>query len=122
MKVAFIFAAAASLFLSFGAVAADIAVLATGATKEIILDLIPQFEKSSGHQVIMTWIGTAGIRKRVGDGEVYDLVIVGAHVIDTFIQQGKIAPGSRTEPLPSAPKAMRLPLSCARSLKRSPVG
>jgi molybdate transport system substrate-binding protein len=25
-------------------------------------------------------------------------------------------------PLPSAPKAMRLPLSCARSLKRSPVG
>ena len=43
MKVAFIFAAAASLFLSFGAVAADIAVLATGATKEIMLDLIPQF-------------------------------------------------------------------------------
>ena len=102
MKVAFIFAAAASLFLSFGAVAADIAVLATGATKEIILDLIPLFEKSSGHKVIMTWTGTAGIRKRVGDGEVYDLVIVGAPVIDTFIQQGKIAPGSRTELMKSA--------------------
>ena len=50
----------------------------------------------------MTWTGTAGIRKRVGDGEVYDLVIVGAPVIDTFIQQGKIAPGSRTELMKSA--------------------
>ena len=72
MKVAFLFVAAASLFLSAQAVAADIAVLATGATKEIILELIPQFEKSSGHKVVATWTGTAGIQKRIGDGEVYE--------------------------------------------------
>ena len=54
------------------------------------------------HKVVMTWTGTAGIRKRIGDGEVYDLVIVGASVIDTFIQQGKIAPGSRIELMKSA--------------------
>jgi molybdate transport system substrate-binding protein len=102
MKVAFIFAAAASLSLSFGAMAADVTVLAAGATKEIILELIPEFEKSSGHKVVTTWTGTAGIRKRIGDGEVYDLVIVGKPVIDTFIQQGKVAPGSRTELMKSA--------------------
>jgi molybdate transport system substrate-binding protein len=102
MKVAFLFVAAASLFLSDRAVAADIAVLATGATKEIILELIPQFEKSSGHKVVATWTGTAGIRKRIGDGEVYDLIIVGAPVIDTFIQQGKVASGTRTEIMKSA--------------------
>ena len=102
MKVAFLFALAASLFLSAQAVAADIAVLATGATKEIILELIPQFEKSSGHKVVTTWTGTAGIRKRIGDGEVYDLIIVGAPVIDAFIQQGKVASGSRTELMKSA--------------------
>lgn len=102
MKVAFLFALAASLFLSVQAVAADIAVLATGATKEIILELIPQFEKSSGYKVVTTWTGTAGIRKRIGDGEVYDLIIVGAPVIDAFIQQGKVASGSRTELMKSA--------------------
>jgi molybdate transport system substrate-binding protein len=102
MKVAFLFAASASLFVSAQAVAADIAMLATGATKEIILELIPQFEKNSGHKVDTTWTGTAGIRKRIGDGEVYDLIIVGAPVIDAFIQQGKVASGSRTELMKSA--------------------
>jgi molybdate transport system substrate-binding protein len=65
--------------------------LATGATKEIVLELVPQFEKSSGHKVVATWTGTEGIRKRIGDGEVYDLIIVGAPVVDKFIQEGKEA-------------------------------
>ncbi len=101
MRIAFVFAAAV-LFVSSGASAVDIAMLATGATKEIVLELIPQFEKSTGHKVIATWTGTAGIRKRIGDGEIYDLVIVGAPVIDSFIAQGKVAPGSRTELMKSA--------------------
>lgn len=50
----------------------------------------------------MTWTGTAGIRKRIGDGEVYGVVIVGTPVVDSFIQQGKIVPGSRTELMKSA--------------------
>jgi molybdate transport system substrate-binding protein len=91
MKVTFLFATAASLCLSFEATAADIAMLATGATKEIVLELVPQFEKSSGHKVVATWTGTEGIRKRIGDGEVYDLIIVGAPVVDKFIQEGKEA-------------------------------
>jgi len=102
MKVAFLFVSAASLFLTASAVAADIALLATGATKEIILELIPQFEKSYGHKVVTTWTGTAGIRKRIGDGEVYDLIIVGAPVVDAFIQQGKVVSGSRTALMKSA--------------------
>jgi molybdate transport system substrate-binding protein len=96
MRIAFVFAAAV-LFVSSRASAADIAMLATGATKEIVLELIPQFEKSTGHKVVATWTGTAGIRKRIGDGEIYDLVIVGAPVIDSFIAQGKVVLGSRTE-------------------------
>jgi molybdate transport system substrate-binding protein len=102
MKIAFLFAAAASLCLSLQVSAADIAVLASGATKEILLELFPQFEKSSGHKVFATWTCTACIRKRIGDGEVYDLIVVGMPVVDTFIQQGKVAPGSRTELMKSA--------------------
>ncbi len=82
----------AGLLLALGiapASAAEIKVLAAGATKETYLELVPQFEKSSGHKAVTTWSGTVDIKKRMADGEVYDLVIVGAPEIDAFIQQGK---------------------------------
>lgn len=97
MKLRFFIAAYASLFLSYAASAAEIKVLAAGATKEVYLDLVPQFEKNSGHKVLATWSGTADIKKRMAAGEVYDVVIVGAPEIDAFIQQGKMVAGSRID-------------------------
>lgn len=95
MKLGFILVAAASLFQFNIARAADITVLASGATKEVIDEILPSFEKSSGHKVGIAFTGTANIKKRIAAGEVYDLVIAGGPVIDAFIQQGKIATGSR---------------------------
>ena len=97
MKVRFFVAASASLFLSYVASAAEIKVLAPGSTKEVYLDLVPQFEQSSKHKVMTTWSGTADIKKRMAAGEVYDVVIVGAPDIDAFIQQGKMVAGSRID-------------------------
>ena len=97
LKLGYILVAAASLFHLNIAHAAEITVLASGATKEVITELIPQFEKSSGHKVAITWTGTANIKKRIAAGEVYDLVIVGGPVIDAFSQQGKVVPGSRVD-------------------------
>ena len=85
MKLRFLVAATASLFLSYAASAAEIKVLAPGATKEVYLDLVPQFEQSSKHKVMTTWSGTADIKKRMAAGEVYDVVIVGAPGASTFI-------------------------------------
>ena len=84
MKLALIVAAAATLLLSGMARAAEINVLASGATKEAYLDLVPQFEKSSEHKVVTTWSGTVDIKKRIAE-------------IDAFTQQGKIVPGSRVD-------------------------
>jgi len=97
MKLALIVAAAATLLLSGMARAAEINVLASGATKEAYLDLVPQFEKSSEHKVVTTWSGTVDIKKRIAAGEVYDLIIVAGPEIDAFTQQGKIVPGSRVD-------------------------
>jgi molybdate transport system substrate-binding protein len=72
-------------------------VLASGATKDAYVEVVPQFEKASGHTVVTTWTGSANIRKRIAAGEIYDLVIVGAPVIDTFAQQGKVVAGSRVD-------------------------
>ena len=85
------------VLLSGTAQSAEITVLSSGAVREIVTDLLPQFEKSSGHQVKITWSGTAKIKKQIGGGESYDLVIVGAPVIDVFIKDGEVRPGTRID-------------------------
>jgi molybdate transport system substrate-binding protein len=97
MKFGFIVATAVGLFISGAASAAEIKVIASGATKEIINEILPTFEKNSGHKVAIEFTGTANIKKRIAAGETYDLVIVGAPEIDAFAQQGKIASGTRTD-------------------------
>jgi len=97
MKFGLILAAAASLLLADSAGTAEINVLASGGTKEAYLELVPQFEKSSEHKVITAWSGSLNIKKRMADGEIYDLVIVGSSEIDAYIQQGKMVPGSRVD-------------------------
>jgi molybdate transport system substrate-binding protein len=97
MKLGITFVAAATLLLPNLAIAAEIKVLASGATKEAYVEVVPQFEKISGHKVVTTWTGSANIKKQIAAGEVYDLVIVGGPVIDAFIQQGKVVAGSRVD-------------------------
>ncbi|MGA7389426.1 MAG: substrate-binding domain-containing protein, partial [Pseudolabrys sp.] len=125
MKLGFILVAAASLFQFNIAGAAEITVLASGATKEVIIELLPQFEKSSGRKVAITWTGTANIKKRMTAGEVYDLVIVGGPVIDVFSQQGKVVPGSRVDLMKSGvgvavrPGAPKPDIGSSEALKKT---
>jgi molybdate transport system substrate-binding protein len=97
MKPKLFVVALASLLASSLAEAADITVLAGGATRETILELLPAFEKSTGHKVMPTWAPAPVIRRKLAIGETFDLVIVGADDIDGFIRQGKLVPGSRTD-------------------------
>lgn len=77
--------------------AADIKVMASNALKDAYVELVTAFEASSGHKVSTIWSGTENITKRVGDGEVADVVILAAPNIDRLIQAGKLVPGSRTD-------------------------
>ena len=97
MKARIALAAACALVTTHIAHADDIKVIASGALHEIGLELIPQFEKSSGHKVSVTWTGTAKIKERIAAGEMFDLVIVGAPEVDKFIAEGKMVAGSRVD-------------------------
>ena len=97
MKYRLIAAAFCGFLISGAAQSAEITVLSSGALREIVTELLPQFEKSSGHKVAITWSGTANVKKQIGGGETYDLVIVGALVIDAFIKDGRLRPGSRID-------------------------
>ena len=73
-----------------------ITVLSSLATREAYLELVPQFEAQSGHQVETTWAGTVNITKRMADGEVFDLVISSSTSIKELAAAGKIVAGSAT--------------------------
>jgi molybdate transport system substrate-binding protein len=95
MKARFIAAIVTGLLIPGIAESAEIKLLASAALKGAYLELLPQFEKESGHKVTVTWAGTPDILKRVAAGEAADLVISGSSGTDELIKQGKLVAGSR---------------------------
>jgi len=74
--------------------AAEIKVMASAAIKEIVLDLVPAFEKSTRHNVTTIWSGTEAITRRISEGEVVDIVLIAGPNIDTLISEGRLVAGS----------------------------
>ena len=54
-------------------------------------ELVPQFERASGHRLDIEWAGIQAILKRVGEGETRDLVVASQECIDRLIALGRIA-------------------------------
>jgi molybdate transport system substrate-binding protein len=77
--------------------AAEIKVLSTQATEEAYRELVPQFEKASGHKVTTIFTGTLDANRRLAAGETYDLLIMSAPSIDEHIKAGRVVPGSRVD-------------------------
>jgi molybdate transport system substrate-binding protein len=77
--------------------AAEIKVMASAAFKEAYLELVPQFERGTGHKVLTLWIPTVQMMSRLKAGETVDLVIMAAGAIDELTRLGKIASGSRVD-------------------------
>src|SRR5215468_9498174 len=89
-------ALAAGAFLLSGMVqAAEIKVLSTQATEEAYKELVPQFEKATGHKVTTVFTGTLDANKRLAAGESYDLLIMSSTSIDEHLKSGKVAAGSQ---------------------------
>src|SRR5262245_46231139 len=83
----------AVFLLTSPAQAAEIKVLASAALKTAYLELQPEFERTTGHKLVTTWAPTAEMARRVGEGEVVDLVIMAADRIEELVKSGRIAPG-----------------------------
>ena len=77
--------------------AAEVKVMLSAAFKEAYVELVPQFERSTGHKVVTIWAPTVEMMKRLKGGETVDLVIIAADSLEELIKLGKIAPGSRVD-------------------------
>jgi len=69
---------------------ASIRALVSPAIRAAWLELAPQFESAGGHRIDTEWAGIAAIRKRIAEGEVFDLVVGSADSIDFLIKNKKL--------------------------------
>jgi len=83
-------AAALSLACIQGASAVEVKVLSAGALEPGMKAAAAEFQKASGHSVKITFNTAPQIRKRIADGEVYDVVVAPPAVIDEFTKTGKL--------------------------------
>jgi molybdate transport system substrate-binding protein len=92
-----ILAGIAAIMAASCAEAAEIKVLSTQATEQSYRELVPQFERASGHKVTTIFTGTLDADKRLAAGETYDLLIMSAPSIDEHLKDGKLVAGSRVD-------------------------
>ena len=75
--------------------AADIKLLSPGAMMSSLKQLVPQFEKSSGHKVTVTYSPAFALADRIKNGESADVVILGEGSADALLKLGKLVAGSK---------------------------
>src|SRR5437870_4184394 len=77
--------------LAGGAMAAEIRVLSAGAVEPGLRAAVAAFQKQSGHTVNIAFNTAPEIRKRIGGGEAFDVVIAPPAALDEFAGAGKVA-------------------------------
>jgi molybdate transport system substrate-binding protein len=97
LRRAAIIAAALSLAGLPPASAAEIKVLTAGAYKQVVLALLPAFEKQTGNKVIVDNGTTGQLKQRIEGGEAFDLLVITPAVVDEMIKSGKLAAGSQVK-------------------------
>ncbi|HKA41672.1 MAG TPA: molybdate ABC transporter substrate-binding protein [Burkholderiales bacterium] len=75
---------------------AEIVVFSTISAKEALIELVPEFERESGHKINITYAGGSGLADRIRDGTRGDLFIGPEEFSDPLIAEGKLLAGSRT--------------------------
>jgi molybdate transport system substrate-binding protein len=74
--------------------AAEVRLLSPQAMRPVLSELIPQFERSSGHKVTIDYGSAASLTQRVEKGEVADAVIVSTKQNEQLRKEGRIAADS----------------------------
>jgi len=76
--------------------AEQITVLCSNGFKAVAEDLVPKYERESGHQVVVKYGLAATLKQRIEGGEAFDVALVTPAAIDDLIEHGKVARDSRT--------------------------
>jgi len=84
------------------AFAADIHVMTSGGFTAAYKELVPEFERASGHKIKSAYGASMGgaadsIPSRLSRGEPADIVILAAPALEALVKDGKVVAGSRVD-------------------------
>jgi len=79
------------------ATAAEVKVMAGAGMSGALEELVPQFERATGHKVVIEYAGGAIFKKQIEAGQAFDLVIIDSDAVDDLISKGKIAADARVD-------------------------
>ncbi len=82
---------------SFAVVAAEVKVLSAGGIRPPVEQLLPQFERASGHKVAIKFVGGPAVKREIDAGAAFDLIIAPPNVIEELIKAGKVTAATRTD-------------------------
>jgi molybdate transport system substrate-binding protein len=72
---------------------AEIVLFCSNAFRPVVTALAPQFEQSTGHKIVVRFMGT-NLKPTIEAGEQFDLAISQSEVIESLIDQKKIGAGT----------------------------
>src|SRR5436190_1371623 len=91
------FAFIALLAQGVAANAAEVKVMAGAGMRGAFGEVVAQFERATGHKIVIQYGGGGALRKQIEAGEAFDLVIIDSAEVDDLIKQGKITGDTRAD-------------------------
>jgi molybdate transport system substrate-binding protein len=75
----------------------EIKLMHGGAFTQVIRAIVPGFEQSSGHKVLLHRDTVGALTKKIGAGEPFDAAVLTPEAIEKLTPSGKIVPASRVD-------------------------
>jgi molybdate transport system substrate-binding protein len=95
MKISRFAALLVVLPVATSANAADIKVFCTNGVKAVVEELLPQFERTTGNKVVISYEPSTQIKKRIDAGEPFDVAMMTTSLVDEEIKARKLQFESR---------------------------
>ncbi|HET7191594.1 MAG TPA: substrate-binding domain-containing protein [Pseudolabrys sp.] len=96
MKILWVFAAGL-LFATSATHAVELKVLSGNGAKAAVRELCKQFEGATGNRINLHFEVNADLKKKIENGEAFDVAVLNPPVIDALTKEGKLAEGSRAD-------------------------
>ena len=77
--------------------AAEITVISSTAMREVMEELVPMFERASGHKVAISFLSGAVLPVKMKEGAQADVVVTTPPTIDDLVAAGKVAANTRVD-------------------------
>lgn len=80
-----------------GAQPSTVTVVSSNATRAAVQQLVPDFEKATGHHVTLSFANSADLRARIDKGEAFDVAILTSTLVDDLIAKDMLRASTRVD-------------------------